>query len=325
MSQRMTSTTQSRLHQLPSTAGMSPASIHFIRDIYAEKRALNQAVISVEFFPPKTEKGNKILFEHTLPALQEVAPDFYSVTYGAGGSTRDKTLAVADRIQREHRTTTMAHLTCISTSLEDIQRYLLEARNMGIRNILALRGDPPQDARELAQVERVFEYSYQLVAFIKQAGGFSIGTAGFPESHIACKEGKYVDWQHLKGKIDHGADFVLTQLFFNNDDYFTFRDHLVETLGVTVPITPGVLPILNTEQIKRFTRICGATLPAGLLAKLETFGDDADAVSDFGIEFATRQCEALLAGGAPGLHLYSLNKARAATQIIKNLSLRGQS
>ena len=318
----MTSTTNSQIDQLPVTAGVAPTSIRLIRDIYADKQAMGLPVISVEFFPPKTPKGDETLFERTLPALQAVAPDFYSVTYGAGGSTRDKTLAVVDRIQREHRTTTMAHLTCISTSRADIEHYLLEARAKGIRNILALRGDLPQDSGDLAQVECGFEYSYQLVAFIKQMGGFSIGTAGFPESHVACTDGKQVDWQRLKAKIDHGADVVLTQLFFDNDDYFTFRDYLVETLGVRVPITPGILPILNTEQIKRFTEICGSTLPAPLLAKLEAFGADAEAVTEFGIEFATRQCEALLAGGAPGLHLYSLNKAHAAMRIIDNLGLR---
>ena len=319
----MTSTTKSHLDRLPVRAGLAPPSIRLIRDIYADKRALGRPVISVEFFPPKTPKGDKTLFDRTLPALQAIAPDFYSVTYGAGGSTRDKTLEVVDRIQREHRVTTMAHLTCIGTSRADIERYLLEARGKGIRNILALRGDLPKDGGPQAQVECAFEYSYQLVAFIKQMGGFSIGTAGFPESHVACTEGKHVDWQRLKAKIDHGADVVLTQLFFNNDDYFTFRDYLVKTLGVSVPITPGVLPILNTEQIKRFTQICGSTLPAALLVKLEAFGDDADAVTAFGVEYATRQCEALLAGGAPGLHLYSLNKSHAVTRIIENLSLRG--
>ncbi|MDP6580763.1 MAG: methylenetetrahydrofolate reductase [NAD(P)H] [Vicinamibacterales bacterium] len=317
----MTPTTRSRLDR-PATAGTGPAPIRFIRDIYAEKLASGRPVISVEFFPPKTPKGDETLFDRTLPALQAASPDFYSVTYGAGGSTRDKTLAVADRIQREHRTTTMAHLTCVSTSKADIERYLQEARDTGIRNILALRGDPPQDGGELARLEGGFEYSYQLVRCIKAMGDFSIGTAGFPESHIACKDGKQVDWQRLKAKIDQGADFVLTQLFFDNDDYFTFRDYLVETLGVSVPITPGVLPILNTQQIERFTEVCGATLPTDLRAKLEAYGDDADAVADFGVEFATRQCEALLAGGAPGLHLYSLNKAHAATQIIQNLGLR---
>ena len=318
----MTSTTSPQLDRLPATAGMATPAIRFIRDIYAEKRALGRPVISVEFFPPRTPKGDETLFERTLPELQAVAPDFYSVTYGAGGSTRDKTLSVVDRIQRDHRTTAMAHLTCISTSRPEIERFLVEAREKGIRNILALRGDPPQDGAEVARPEDCFEYSYQLVAFIKRMGGFSIGTAGFPESHIACTEGKHVDWQRLKAKVDEGADIVLTQLFFDNDDYFTFRDYLVETLGVSVPITPGVLPILNTDQIRRFTRICGATLPAALLAQLEALGDDTEAVAEFGVDFATRQCEALLAGGAPGLHLYSLNKAHAATRIIRNLGLR---
>ena len=314
-------THNSRRDPLRVTADRASPPIRLIRDIYADKRAVGRPVISVEFFPPKTPKGDQTLFDRTLPALQAVAPDFYSVTYGAGGSTRDKTLAVVDRIQREHRTTAMAHLTCINTSRADIERYLLEARDRGIRNILALRGDPPEHGGEGAQQESGFEYSYQLVACIKQTGGFSIGTAGFPESHIACTEGKYIDWQRLKAKIDEGADFVLTQLFFDNDDYFTFRDHLVETLGVSVPITPGVLPILNTKQITRFTRVCGATLPASLLEKLEAFGDDAEAVTEFGVELATQQCEALLAGGAPGLHLYSLNKAHAPRRIIQNLGL----
>ena len=270
MTHRMTSTTNSRIDRLPATAGLATPSIRLIRDIYADSQALGRPVISVEFFPPKTPKGDTTLFERTLPALQAVAPDFYSVTYGAGGSTRDKTLAVVDRIQREHRTTTMAHLTCISTSRTDIERYLQAAKAKGIRNILALRGDPPQDGGAL---ESGFDYSYQLVACIKRTGGFSIGTAGFPESHMACTDGKHVDWQRLKAKIDEGADFVLTQLFFDNDDYFTFRDYLVKTLGVRVPITPGVLPILNANQIKRFTQLCGSTLPAGLLAQLDALGD----------------------------------------------------
>ena len=323
MTHRMTSTTDSHLDQPPSRVDMAPPSIRLLRDLYADRRAIGKPVISVEFFPPKTPKGDAALFDRTVPALQAVAPDFYSVTYGAGGSTRGKTLAVADRIQREHQVTTMAHLTCIDTSRADIERYLLDARDKGIRNILALRGDLPRDCSAPAQGECGFEYSYQLVAFINQMGGFSIGTAGFPESHVACTDGKHVDWQRLKAKIDHGADVVLTQLFFDNDDYFTFRDYLVETLGVSVPISPGVLPILNTEQIIRFTRICGATLPGALQAKLEAFGDDAEAVSEFGVEYATRQCEALLAGGAPGLHLYSLNKPHAVTRIIENLNLRG--
>ncbi len=319
----MTSTTEPRLDRAPTGAGAALPDARLIRDIYAEERGAGRPVVSIELFPPRTPEGHAALFERTLPAMQAIRPHFYSVTYGAGGSTRDKTLDIADRIQREHGATAMAHLTCISTPRPEIERYLQEARERGIRNILALRGDPPQNVDELAELESGFEYSYQLVTFIRRLGGFSIGTAGFPESHVACTEGKHVDWQRLKAKIDAGADLVLTQLFFDNDDYFTFRDYLVDNLGVRVPLTPGVLPILGTQQIKRFTAICGATLPAALLEKLEGLGDDAEAVADFGIEFATRQCEALLAGGAPGLHVYSLNRARAVTSIFRSLGLGG--
>ena len=320
---RMTSTTDRRSDRASASASATLPAVELVRDIYADARWAGRPVVSIELFPPRTPEGMTTLFERTLPAMQAIRPHFYSVTYGAGGGTRDKTLDIADRIQREHGATAMAHLTCISTPRPEIERYLLEARARGIRNILALRGDAPQNVDELAELESGFEYSYQLVTFIRELGGFSIGTAGFPESHIACTEGKHVDWQRLKAKIDAGADLVLTQLFFDNDDYFAFRDYLVDTLGVRVPLTPGVLPILGTQQIKRFTAICGATLPARLLQTLEGFGDDAEAVADFGIEFATRQCEALLAGGAPGLHVYSLNRARAVTSIIDNLGLRG--
>ena len=319
----MTLTPNIRLDRAPLPAQTTTSSIRLISDIYAERHAHQRPVVSIELFPPKTPKGDETLFEQTIPALQSLSPSFYSVTYGAGGSTREKTLDTVDRIQREHDATTMAHLTCISTTREEIERYLREARDRGIRNILALRGDPPPNAEAPPDTERGFKYSYQLVEFIRGVGDFSIGTAGFPECHVECTEGRHVDWMRLKAKVDAGADFVLTQLFFDNQDYFTFRDYLVDTLGITVPITPGVLPILSTTQIKRFTAVCGATLPKSLLAKLEAFGDDEDAVAAFGIEFATLQCEELLAGGAPGLHIYSLNKARAATRIINDLGLRG--
>ena len=325
MTRPMSASSDSRLARLPATAGVASTSIKLIRDIYADARALGRPVMSIELFPPKTEKGEATLFERTLPALQALRPDFYSVTYGAGGSTRDKTLDIADAIQRHHHTTTMAHLTCISTPRAEIERYLEDARSRGIRNVLALRGDPPQDPEAGRRNEPDFEYSYQLVEFIRRRGGFSIGTAGFPESHVTCTEGRHVDWQRLKAKIDAGSDFVLTQLFFDNDDYFAFRDYLVGELGVEVPLTPGVLPILSREQITRFAALCGATLPPDLISRLESFGDDATAGADFGVEFASRQCEALLAGGAPGLHLYSLNRADAATAIFKHLGLAGRS
>ena len=301
----------------------APAAGRLIREIYAQKRAAGRPVVSIEFFPPKTPQGEESLFERALPRLIAARPDFCSVTYGAGGSTHDKTLEVVDRIQRHHQVTGMAHLTCISSTREEIRGFLQDASTLGIRNILALRGDPPTGATDVGKLDNGFDYSYQLIDFIRTQGEFSIGTAGFPESHMACDEGKHVDWQRLKNKIDHGADFVLTQLFFDNTDYFEFLDYMVDTLGVTVPITPGILPIISTEQVKRFTALCGAGLPQHLAAQLDALDDDADAVVQFGIDFATRQCEELLRGGAPGLHLYSLNKSRSSLQILRNLGLAG--
>ena len=293
----------------------------YIREIYAAKRALGRPVVSIEFFPPKTPQGDESLFERALPRLAAAKPDFCSVTYGAGGSTHDKTLAVVDRIQRQHGITGMAHLTCVSSTREELRSFLQDATALGIKNILALRGDPPRDEPDFVKPDDGFEYSYQLIDFIKAQGDFSIGTAGFPESHVTCTEGKHVDWQRLKSKIERGADFVLTQLFFDNADYFEFRDHMVGTLGVTVPIIPGILPILSTDQVKRFTSLCGAKLPDDVAGRLDALGDDTDAVVEFGIDFATRQCEELLRGGAPGLHLYSLNKSRPSLQILRNLGL----
>jgi methylenetetrahydrofolate reductase (NADPH) len=195
---------------------------------------------------------------------------------------------------------------------------LERARDLGIRNILALRGDPP-DGGAFVPTEGGFEYSYQLVRFIREVGGFSIGVAGFPEGHIACTEGKHVDWERLKHKIDQGADFVITQLFFRNADYFAFRDYLAG-LGVTVPIIPGILPILSAAQIKRFVALCGAALPEAVTTGLDRCANDEEATR-FGIDYATRQCEELLREGAPGLHFYTLNKARSTTEVLANLGL----
>ena len=294
--------------------------MQFIRDIFATARKANRPVISFEFFPTKTEEGGRTLLEKTVPALMRLRPDFCSVTYGAGGSTRDKTLTIVDRIQRDHGLPAMAHLTCVNATGEEIRAYLDEARSRGIKNILALRGDPPGGEGEFKKTEGGFEFSYQLVELIRQVGGFSIGVAGFPEGHTACQEGKYVDWQRLKDKIDHGADFVITQLFFNNRDYFEFRDHLVK-MGVVVPLVPGIIPILSTAQIKKFVALCGAGLPKPLLHELEKRAADDEAAVQFGIEYATNQCRELLQEGACGIHFYTLNKARSTTAILANLGI----
>jgi methylenetetrahydrofolate reductase (NADPH) len=295
--------------------------IRHIREIYDEKRRLGQPVISIELFPPKTPRAEKSLFEGALPKLATAEPDFFSVTYGAGGGTRDKTLETVDRIQREHEITGMAHLTCIGSTRDEVAQYLDDANRLNIRNLLALRGDPPRGMPDIIPPDDEFEYSFQLIDSIRSHGDFSIGAAGFPECHVNSTASRHVDWQYVKNKLDHGAEFILTQLFFSNAHYFEFLEYMTGILRVSAPITPGVLPILNTQQIKRFTAICGATLPVELAARLDAFGDDADAVRDFGIEFATRQCEALLKGGAPGLHLYTLNQSTSCLAILKNLGL----
>src|SRR5580692_4539811 len=295
--------------------------MEFIRDIYAAKRAANQPVISFEFFPPKTDEGDRNLLEKTVPALSLAKPDFCSVTYGAGGGTREKTLMIVDRIQREHNLTTVLHLTCVNATQEQVGAVVAQARGLGIKNILALRGDPPGGNGVFQKTEGGFEFSYQLVSYLKKLGGFSIGIAGFPEGHIACTEGKYVDWERLKNKIDCGADFVVTQLFFDSADFFEFRDHLTKKLGVTVPIFPGILPILSASQTRRITALCGAKIPAALHDGLEKFANDDEGALQFGIDYATRQCDELLRAGAPGLHIYTLNKAHSTALILKNLKL----
>ena len=294
--------------------------MQFIRDIYAAKRAAGRPVISFEFFPPKTGEGDRNLLERQIPALLQARPDYCSVTYGAGGSTRDKTLMIVDRIQRQHGLTALAHLTCVGHTRGQVRELLEKIRSLGCKNILALRGDPPGGG-EFQPTPGGFEFAAQLVRFIRESGDFSVGVAGFPEGHIACREGKHVDWRHLKEKTDAGADFILTQLFFDNADYFEFRDYVAGKLGVDVPLVPGIISILSASQITKFTQLCGAKIPPPLRAKLDQLAGDDEAAAEFGIEYATKQCEELLRAGAPGLHFYTMNKSRSTMQILKNLGL----
>lgn len=293
--------------------------MQFIHDIYENARRAGRPVFSFEFFTPKTAEGDRALFERALPALATLAPGYCSVTYGAGGSTRDKTLEMVDRIQREFQIPAMAHLTCVGSTRAEIAALLAEARRRGIQNILALRGDPPVGATGFVPPAGGLQYAHELVTLTRELGGFSIGVAGFPEGHLECREGKEVDWQRLKAKIDCGAHFVLTQLFFDNAFFYALRETLVRKWGVTAPIVPGVIPILSGGQIRKFVSLCGATIPGDLAARLDAFGDDDAAVAEFGIEFATRQCQDLLRQGVPGIHFYTLNKAAPTTRIVQNL------
>jgi methylenetetrahydrofolate reductase (NADPH) len=294
--------------------------MHFIRDIYAAKASAKQPVVSFEFSPPKTDEGVRNLLDKHIPALCEARPDYCSVTYGAGGSTRDKTLEIVDAIQRQHGLTALAHLTCTSHTRDEVRHLLDRIRALGCKNILALRGDPPGGG-QFQKTPGGFEYALELVRIIREQSGFSIGVAGFPEGHIANPLGKHNDWQHLKEKVDAGADFILTQLFFDNADFFEFRDYLTGKLGVNVPLVPGIVSILSTAQITKFTQLCGAKIPPSLRQKLDSLGDNDEAAVEFGIEYATQQCKDLLRSGVPGLHFYTLNKSYSTVQILKNLEL----
>jgi len=298
--------------------------MQFIGDIYAAKVFAKRPVVSFEFFPPKTDEGDRSLLERHIPALLQARPDYCSVTYGAGGSTREKTLKIVDCIQKQHGLTALAHLTCVGHTREQVGELLEKIRALGCKNILALRGDPPGGG-EFQPTPGGFEYSAQLVKFIREHGGFSVGVAGFPEGHIACKEGKLADWQHLKEKVEAGADFVLTQLFFDNADFFAFHEHVAGKLGVRVPVVPGIVAVLSASQIKKFTQLCGAKIPAALSQKLDQFAHDDGACAEFGIEYATKQCEELLRAGVPGLHFYTLNKAASTLRVLQNLKLGGKS
>ena len=295
--------------------------ISLIHDLHEAARATGKPAVSIEFFPPKTDEGDRNLFEKTLPALLAIKPAYCSVTYGAGGTTRDKTLNIVERIQKDFDLTTMMHLTCVNATQAELAAVITDARQRGVRNILALRGDPPVGSAEWTATEGGFRYSRELVAYLRQLGGFNIGTAGFPEGHIAQTGGKEVDWAFLADKIRAGADFVVTQLFFDNEDFLRMRDHLVKKLGVDVPIIPGLLPVVARAQTKKFTALCGAALPAPFVARLDELGDDDAAVTQFGIEYCTKQAEDLIREGVSGIHFYTLNKAHSTVQVVKALGL----
>ncbi|MGA4642880.1 methylenetetrahydrofolate reductase [NAD(P)H] [Limisphaera sp. 4302-co] len=291
-----------------------------IRDVLKRCAAQGRPAISFEFFPPRNEAGENQFFREVLPRLAELAPDFCSVTYGAGGSTRDKTLAIVEAIQSRHGLPSMAHLTCVGSSVAQLREIIELARRRGIRNILALRGDPPRGESGFSPPPDGFTHAWQLVRLLREMDDFCVGVAGFPEGHPECKAGKHADWDHLKAKIEAGADFVITQLFFDNADFWEFRDYLVKA-GVRVPLIPGILPILGLQQVERLTRLCGARVPEALHRRLEELAHDEEASVAYGIEYATRQCEELLRGGVPGLHFYTLNRVRSTRRILENLGL----
>ena len=270
--------------------------------------------ISFEFFPPKNEKGEKELFE-TIGKLEELNPSFVSVTYGAGGSTRERTHNIVVRIHRETPFTVMAHLTCISHTKEELVEILKNYKKDGIENILALRGDLPKEGGEA----KGCKHSTDLIELIKSEFGdfFSIGVASYPEGH---PESPNLEWEvrFFKLKVEKGADFSITQMFFDNKYFYEFMSMLIRE-NINIPVIPGIMPITNFKQIVKFASMCGATIPQSLIDHLEKVKDDKEAVKEIGIEYATKQCEDLIRNGVRGLHFYTLNKSDATIRIFKNI------
>ena len=284
----------------------------FIRDLLAQ----DTPSFSFEFFPPKTDEAFDTLMG-TIAELQKLQPTFVSVTYGAGGSTLRRTIDVVAKAKNELGQESMAHLTCVGSTKQELRDVLDELKAQGIQNVLSLRGDPPAGTDTFEKTPGGFGNANELVSFIRESYDFCLGVAGYPEGHQEAEDFD-VDLAYLKQKMDAGADFVITQMFFDNRSYFDFVEKAVAA-GITVPIIPGIMPILNVDQIKRFTRMCGASIPDDLLEKLEAIKDDADAVLRCGVEHAAQQCRELLEGGAPGIHFYTLNRSTATRNIFENL------
>ncbi len=275
-------------------------------------------VFSFEFFPPKTPEGEKNLYA-AIEQLRPLDPAYVSVTYGAGGSTRGKTLEIVSRIRDDYGLEAMAHFTCVGATVGELRATLDEMAALGFDNVLALRGDPPPGAEQWTKTEGGLEYSAELVELIRSGYDFAIGAAAFPETHIHATSPED-DLRHLKTKVDAGVDFLITQLFFDNAAYFDFVAR-ARAIGIDAPIIPGILPITNVAQLERITSLCGSTLPEGLRRELDARTDDGEAVSDFGVAYATLQCAELLAGGAPGIHFYTLNRSPATRAILSALKL----
>jgi methylenetetrahydrofolate reductase (NADPH) len=275
-------------------------------------------VFSFEFFPPKTADGERNLYA-ALAELRTLEPSFVSVTYGAGGSTREKTIEIVKRIREEYGLEAMAHFTCVGATVPQLRGTLEEMRAAGIDNVLALRGDPPAEQEAWTKTEGGLEYSRELVELIADGYPFAIGAACFPETHIHASSPE-ADLEHLVEKVQAGVDFLITQLFFDNAVYFDFVER-ARAAGVDVPIIPGVMPITRVGQVERMAEMCGASIPDGLRRELHARGEDPEAVLDFGVAYATLQCSELLAAGAPGIHFYTLNRSPATRAILSALKL----
>ncbi len=273
-------------------------------------------VFSFEFFPPKTDEGEATL-RNTLEVLKDDQPDYVSVTYGAGGTTRNRTVEITKTIKRDLGIEAMAHLSCVGEPKERLVDLLEEIEAAGIENVLALRGDPPRGETEWRAHPGGLSFSVELIRLIKERFGFCVGAAGFPEVHLDAPD-RASDLRYAREKVEAGAEFLITQLFFDNEVYFEYVEE-ARAAGIEVPIIPGIMPITNYGQIRRFTDLCGATIRENLERQLDGRADDPEAVAELGVAYATLQCSDLLARGAPGIHFYTLNRSPATRAILAAL------
>ena len=273
--------------------------------------------LSFELFPPKTDAGETALYKH-VEKLVEFGPSYITCTYGAGGSTREKTLGIISEVKKRHGLPVASHLTCVGSTVDDLRNYLTEAQRAGVDYIVALRGDPPRGETSFKATEGGLRYANELVALLRsEFKDFGIAVAGYPEKHQeACS--LEVDLENLKRKVDAGADVVITQLFYNNNDFFEFRERY-DAAGINVPLVPGVLPVTNLSQIQRITSLCGAMLPDEFVNRLAQKEDDNDWQFEVGVEFATAQVQELIDADVPGVHFYVLNKSQATARVLNSV------
>jgi methylenetetrahydrofolate reductase (NADPH) len=277
----------------------------------------NKPVISLEIFPPKPEASIDTVL-NTIDELSDLKPGFISVTYGAGGSSRSHTVQIADLIKNRYGIEALAHLTCINSGREAVELILNQLRQSNVENILALRGDPPAEGSSIPQDECHYRYAKDLIAHIKESGDFCIGAACYPEGHIECRD-SIADLKHLKEKSDQGADFLITQLFFDNNLFYSFLEKL-DILGVSLPVSAGIMPVINKKQIERITSLCGASIPPKFKRMLDRYGDNPAALKEAGTAYATEQIIDLLSFGVDGIHLYTMNRPETARKIISQIS-----
>ncbi|HUU83279.1 MAG TPA: methylenetetrahydrofolate reductase [NAD(P)H] [Phycisphaerae bacterium] len=281
----------------------------------------NPPTLSFEFFPPKDEIGFWDLYR-TIESLRPLNPTYVSVTYGAGGATRRKTIELVVRIKTDIGIESMAHLTCVGSPRQELAGILDELKQRDVVNVLALRGDPPEGQREFTRTEGGFAHANELVAFIRDRhqDSFCLGAACYPEGHPECNDPQ-TDLDNLKRKVDAGVDFLISQLFFNNDDFLAFRDRAAAA-GIDVPIIAGLMPVLSARQVRRFTEMCGAAIPPTLLEQIEAVEDDPEAVRQVGMYHTTQQCHGLIDEGVAGIHFYTLNRSTATRAMFQQLKPR---